>query len=210
MGLSGLRTLSRGRLAAVRAAVFVLCLAPAAALVAQGLTDRLGAEPIDRITDETGEAALRMLVATLAVTPARRLTGWNWLLRLRRMLGLYAFFYALLHFGTYVLLDRGLDLSTVVEDVLDRRFITAGFAAFVLLWPLALTSTAWAVRRMGAGRWLALHRSVYAIAALACVHFLWLVRGDDMGEPVAYAAVFAALLLFRWVWWRRARAGGTA
>lgn len=190
--------------------MFVLCLLPAAQLVALGLMDRLGAEPIDLITDETGEAALRMLVATLAVTPLRRITGWNWLLRFRRMLGLYVFFYALLHFATYVALDRGLDLSTVVEDVLDRRFITVGFAAFVLLWPLALTSTAWAVRRMGAQRWLALHKSVYAIAALASVHFLWLIRGEDMAEPLAYMAVFAALLLHRYLVWRRGRAGAEA
>ena len=210
MALADFKNISRGRLLAIRVAVFLLCLAPAVTLVIAGFLERLGADPVDRLTDETGENALRMLVATLAVTPLRHLLGWNWLLKLRRMLGLYAFFYTFLHFGVYVVLDRGLDPSTVVEDIIERKFITAGFAAFFLLWPLALTSTAWAVRKIGAQRWLRLHKCVYAIAVLATIHFLWLVKGEDIGEPLVYALIFGALFLHRYMRWlksRRSQAG---
>jgi len=199
MAWLGLKNLPKSRLLAVKAAMFVLCAAPAVILVAQGFMDRLGADPVDRLTGETGETALKMLVLTLCVTPLRRLSGWNWLLRMRRMLGLFMFFYAFLHFSVYLFLDLGLDLGAVIEDVIERKYVTAGFAAFLLLWPLALTSTAWAVRKMGGQRWLKLHRAVYAVAILASVHFLWLVKGDDYGEPLVYSAIFAALLGYRWM-----------
>ena len=203
--LFSLRTLSKRRILVFKAFVFALCLVPAVSTLVAGFTDRLGAEPIDRLTDVTGENALRLLVATLLVTPLRRLLGWNWLLQFRRMLGLFMFFYAFLHFSVYMVLDRGFDLSTVVEDVIERKYITAGFSAFVLLWPLALTSTSWAVRKLGAPRWLKLHKCVYAVAVLACVHFLWLVKGEDIGEPLVYSAIFGALFLFRYLHWLKSR-----
>ena len=163
-----------------------------------GLT--LGADPIAALTHGTGEWALRLLVATLAITPLRLISGGNWLLRLRRMLGLFVFFYALLHFCVYVFLDRGLDFSTVAEDVLERKFITVGFPAFLILIALAVTSPAAAVRKLGARRWRRLHRAAYAAAILAAVHFLWLRRGDDWGEPLAYCAAFALLFAVRIVY----------
>ena len=155
------------------------------------------ADPVEHLTGETGEFALRMLVLALAVTPLRLATGWNWLLRLRRMVGLFAFFYAFAHFMVYVALDRRFDPTTVLDDIIERKFITVGFAAFALLVPLALTSNNWSVKKLGGKAWMKLHKVVYAIAIFAAVHFLWLQRGDDMTEPLVYLGIFIALLALR-------------
>ena len=176
--------------------MFVACLLPLAALLATALTRGLGANPVEALTHHTGDWALRLLLVTLAVSPLRALTGWSWLLRVRRMLGLFAFFYASLHLLIYVWLDRQLALGDIVEDVLERPYVTLGFGAYVLLLPLALTSTNAMIRRLGARRWRLLHRAVYAAAALAVAHFLWLVKAD-LREPLIYAGVLALLLALR-------------
>ena len=180
----------------IKAAVFLLCLAPAAWLVMRGLQQELGANPIEFITHATGEWSLRLLVATLAVTPLRKLTGISSLIRLRRMLGLFAFFYAGLHFLTYLWLDKFFDVREIVLDIGKRPFITAGFAAFAVLAPLAITSTAGWIRRLGGRRWRALHRLVYLSAAAGVAHYYWLVKSDVRG-PLAYGAIVAVLLGYR-------------
>jgi sulfoxide reductase heme-binding subunit YedZ len=187
----------------IKAALFAAGLVPLARLAWLGLHRGLGANPIEYITHSTGWWTLAFLLLTLAVTPLRRLTGLAWLLRLRRMLGLFAFFYACLHFGTYLWLDQFFDLREIVKDVAKRPFITIGFAAFVLLVPLAATSTNAMVRRLGARRWQRLHRLVYVIAAFGVIHFWWLVK-KDITEPFVFAVLLAALLIFRLVhlWWR--------
>jgi sulfoxide reductase heme-binding subunit YedZ len=183
----------------IKAAVFVLCLVPLALLVWRGFNHRLGANPIEYITHSTGWWILAFLLITLTVTPLRRLSGWSWLLRLRRMLGLYAFFYACLHFTTYIWLDQFFDLASIAKDIVKRPFITVGFTAFVLLIPLAATSTNAMVKRLGARRWQLLHRLVYAIGICGVVHFWWLVK-KDIREPLIFAALLAALLGARLVW----------
>lgn len=182
----------------LKAAVFVAALIPLAKLVA-GIfyfPEWLGANPAEFITRSTGDWTLRFLLITLAVTPLRRLTGWNWLLRLRRMLGLYAFFYGILHVLSYAGFDQVFDFSEILADIAKRPFITVGFAALVLMVPLAMTSTNAMVRRLGARRWQALHRLIYLIAPLGVLHFWWMVKGDIM-EPAIYAAILAALLGYR-------------
>ena len=186
-----------------RLLLFAAALVPAGWLVWGLLTDRLGANPVDAITDETGTWALRFLVLTLAVTPVRRLTGWHALVRLRRMLGLFAFFYAALHVLTYVWLDHLFDVPAIAADVVKRPFVTMGALAFVLLLPLAVTSTAGWIRRLGGRRWQMLHWLVYPAAVAAVVHYLWLVKLET-DRPLRYAAVLAILFAARaGVWWRR-------
>jgi len=182
----------------VKPVLFVAALLPAAWLVYALFTDRLGVNPAETLQLETGIWALRFLLATLAITPIRRITGWHRIIQYRRMLGLFAFVYATLHLATYVVLDRLFELSGIWEDVVKRPFITAGMAAFVLMVPLALTSTKGWIRRLGR-RWQLLHRLVYLSAAAACLHFLWKVK-VVIGEPVYYAAILAALLVFRVLW----------
>ena len=184
------------RIATIKIAVFAAALAPFSALVYQGFTDALGANPVEAITHSTGEWTLRLLLVTLAITPLRLLTGRVWLVRLRRMVGLFAFFYLMLHFTTYAVLDASLDLAYVIEDVADRLYITAGFTAFVMLVPLAATSTNAMVRRLGPARWRKLHRLVYAAAICGALHFLWLVKAD-LREPLIYTAILAVLLAAR-------------
>ena len=179
-----------------RAGLFVLALLPLARLVWLGFTDGLGANPIEFITHSTGTWTLVGLLVTLSVTPLRKLSGWNWLLRLRRMLGLFAFFYASLHFVTYIWLDQFFDLGAVLRDVIKRPFITVGFLAFVLLIPLAATSTNAMVKRLGGKNWQRLHRLVYVIAILGVTHYWWLVK-KDITQPLIYALILAALLAFR-------------
>ncbi len=191
-----------GQLAWIKAGVFVLCLVPLTRLVYGGVTNALGANPIETITRSTGWWTLFLLMATLAVTPFRRLSGANWLLRLRRMLGLFAFFYASVHFLTFIWFDHWFDVAEIVKDVIKRPFVTVGFAAFVLLLPLAFTSTNAMVRRLGRN-WQRLHRLVYAIAILGVVHFWWLVK-RDLTEPVIFAIVISVLLGLRLYWRRRA------
>jgi sulfoxide reductase heme-binding subunit YedZ len=183
--------------------VFGACLMPLAVLAGQALTHNLGANPIDEITDQTGNWTLRMLLITLAVTPARRLTGWNRLIQLRRMLGLFAFFYGSLHFMTYIWLDQFFAVEEIIADVMERPFITVGFASFVLLIPLALTSTTAMIKRLGGKWWQRLHRLVYAIAIGGVVHYLWLVKAD-IRQPLLYGSILGALLVYR-LWDRYGR-----
>lgn len=184
--------------------VFLLCLAPAGLLLWNFFRDELGANPIEFITRATGDWTLRFLLITLAVTPLRKTFALPNLIRFRRMLGLFAFFYALLHFTTYIWLDKFFDLAEMWKDVMIRRFITVGFAAFLLLIPLAITSTRGWIRRMGGKRWQWLHRAIYVSAACGVIHYYWLVKSDVRG-PLAYAAVLAVLLGWRILLWLRGR-----
>ena len=190
------------RIAWIKAAVFVLALCPLARLAVGAFAGALGANPIEAITRSTGTWTLSFLLITLCVTPLRKLTGWNWLLRLRRMLGLYAFFYAVLHFITYVWLDQFFDLGAMVKDVVKRPFITAGFTSFLLLVPLAATSTSALVKKLGAKKWLALHRLVYAVGVGGVIHYWWLVK-RDITQPAVYAAVLVVLLGLRLLYYAR-------
>jgi methionine sulfoxide reductase heme-binding subunit len=184
--------------AALKAIVFVAALVPVARLAGALLFDpeALGANPAEFITRTTGDWTLRFLLLTLVVTPLRKLLGWHWLAGFRRMLGLYAFFYGLVHLSSYVSFDHVFELAEILKDILKRPFITVGFTALVLLLPLAVTSTDRMVRRLGAKRWLALHRLVYVIAPLGVLHFWWMVKAD-LTEPAIYAAILALLLGYR-------------
>lgn len=184
-------------------ALFLLSLAPLALLVGDGFGNRLGANPIEEITHRTGEWTLRFLLLTLAITPARLAFNAPRLLAFRRMLGLFAFFYASLHLTTYVWLDQFFDVHAMADDIFERPFITLGFAAYVILIPLAATSTGAMMRRLGR-RWQQLHRLVYLAAILAVLHFWWLVKAD-VREPAIYAGVLTFLLGVR-VWRARRRA----
>jgi methionine sulfoxide reductase heme-binding subunit len=184
--------------------LFVALALPALGLIAAIFMEELGANPVEKLTHETGEWALRILILTLLITPLRRLSGWNWLIRLRRMCGLYAFFYAALHFTVYLWLDQFFDLSAIVEDIVKRPYITVGFTAVVLMVPLAITSMDSMVRRLGGKRWRNLHRLAYVCGLLGCLHYLWLVKAD-LTEPLIYTAVLVVALLAR-LNFRRARA----
>ena len=182
----------------LKALLFLLCLVPLAKLALEifgvgGMS--LGANPVEELIHRLGIWGLNFLLITLAVTPLRRLTGKGWLLRFRRMFGLFAFFYVLMHFLTYAGLDQRFDLPVIFEDIVERPFITVGFTAFLLLIPLALTSTNAMIRRLGR-RWQKLHRLVYVIAILGVVHFYWQVKLDTL-EALVYAAILAVLLGYR-------------
>ena len=186
--------------------VFLLCLIPALIVVgdAFNITGHLSPNPIEDIQDRLGNWGLRFICITLAVTPLRRITGWNWLLRFRRMLGLFAFFYVLMHFLTWLILDQGLLMSAILEDIGERPFITLGFTALLLLTAMAATSTNGIRRRMGR-RWNRLHYGIYLVAILGVWHFWWQVKAD-IREPLIYAVIVAALLGSRlWHNWRRRR-----
>ena len=186
----------------LRAALLVLALLPLARLVHLGLGDALGANPVEFVTRSLGTWALVMLCVTLAITPLRQLTGWAWLARLRRMAGLTCFFYALLHVAAYAVLDHWLDVSAIVADIVKRPYITAGFAAFVMLLPLAATSTNTMVRRLGARNWQSLHKLVYVVALAAILHYWWQKAAkNDVAEPTVYAIVIGALLGVRLARW---------
>ncbi|HHH42736.1 MAG TPA: sulfoxide reductase heme-binding subunit YedZ [Gammaproteobacteria bacterium] len=189
----------------LKPAVFLLCLSPLMVLGWQLYAGLLGANPIDEVADSTGAWTLRFLLITLLATPLRRYFGWGWAIRMRRMLGLYAFFYATLHLLTYLWLDQFFDWGEIWLDVLDRPFITVGMLAFVLLLPLAATSNRYMVRRLGRG-WKRLHRLAYVIPALGVLHFWWLVKADVL-EPLVYGVLLAALLASRIQAGRRRRAG---
>jgi sulfoxide reductase heme-binding subunit YedZ len=190
------------QLTILKVLVFLLALLPIARI---GVLAGDQTNPLEFITHGTGDWALYMLCITLAVTPLRKLTGLNWLIRLRRMLGLFAFFYALLHFITFIWFDHFFDLHEIWKDVLKRPFITVGFAAFVLLVPLAATSTNAMVRRLGGKRWQALHRLVYVVAPLAVLHYWWMKSAKhNIGKPLLFACIVAALLALR-VFWMRAK-----
>jgi methionine sulfoxide reductase heme-binding subunit len=208
MKLLDLKALPAPVVARIKAAAFVAALAPLVLLGLRGFNSwqgrsfNLGANPIEFITRDLGEWTLIFLLITLGVTPLRRLAGWQWLIKLRRMLGLYAFLYACLHFVTYIWLDQFFDLHEIIKDVLKRPFITVGFAAFLCLIPLAATSTNTMVRRMGGKAWQRLHRLVYAIAVFGVVHYWWLVK-KDIRQPLLYALILAVLLGIRLVYTRQ-------
>jgi sulfoxide reductase heme-binding subunit YedZ len=182
--------------------VFALCVLPALLVFSDAfeITGRLGANPIEEIQDRFGNWTLRFIMITLAITPLRRITAWNWLIRFRRMVGLFAFFYVLMHFLTWLILDQELLLSAIGEDITERPFITLGFTAFLLLTAMAVTSTNGMRRRLGR-RWQQLHYGVYAVGALGVTHYWWQVKAD-IQEPLIYAIILTTLLGYR-VWWRR-------
>lgn len=184
------------QLLVMKAAIFLLALMPLMLLVADGVTANLGANPVEMITRRTGDWVLNFLLITLTVTPLRKISGWHWLLRFRRMLGLYAFFYVLLHFTTYIWLDRFFVFDEIGKDIAKRPYITVGFISFVLLIPLAVTSTNAMVRRLGARRWQRLHKMVYGVAIGGVLHYLWLVKSDIVA-PLTYGLLLALLLGFR-------------
>jgi len=180
--------------------VFLACLLPLARLGWKADLGLLGANPIEVITHSTGDWTLIFLLITLAVTPLRRLSGQPWLIRYRRMFGLFAFFYVTLHFLTYIWLDKFFNVQDMLADIAKRKFITVGFTGFVLLIPLALTSTSGWIRRLGGKRWQALHRLIYAAAICGVIHYLWLVKAD-IRKPLQYGTVLAVLLGYRLVSW---------
>jgi methionine sulfoxide reductase heme-binding subunit len=184
--------------------IFLGALTPLVSLVFRALGGSLDANPIAQGENELGLAALILLVASLACTPLRRIFGWAWPARIRRELGLFAFFYASLHVLLYLLVDQQLDVLAITADVAKRPFITMGFLAAVLLVPLALTSTSASVRRLGFRRWTRLHQLAYAAAALATIHFVWRVK-IDVAQPLSYAAVVVVLLGLRAAFWASAR-----
>lgn len=196
--------------------VFAACLVPLALLLWGffGPTPRdmqtwgagLGANPIETITHSTGDWTMRFLLITLAITPLRKLTSQGWMIRYRRMFGLFAFFYGVLHFMTYIWLDKFFDLHAMLEDIAKRRFITVGFLAFILMIPLALTSTAGWIRRLGGKRWQILHRLIYISAIAGVIHYIWLVKAD-LTKPLQYAAVLAILLGYRLIVWLKPKSG---
>jgi len=192
--------LSQHTVRLIKVPVFLACLVPLGALMWRSFEiggATLGANPIETLLHNNGLWGLRFLLITLTITPLRRLTGWSWLQRFRRMFGLFAFFYICLHFIIYAVLDQGLALDAIIEDVVERPYITLGMAGLLLLIPLAATSTAGMMRRLGR-RWTQLHRLVYVIAILGCWHFWWQVKQDIL-EPLIYAAILAVLLGFRFV-----------
>lgn len=204
------------QIAMAKIVLFTLSLLPFARLVVFAFTDQLGANPIEFITRNTGDWTLYFLCLTLSVTPLRRITGVHWLIRLRRMLGLFTFFYAALHFMTFLWFDHFFDIDEMLRDVVKRPFITVGFSAFVLLIPLALTSTNGMVKRLGGKRWQQLHYLVYVIAPLGILHFWWMKAGkNDFAEPTLLGAIVALLLLPRLYWrvvqpWMQRRQGALA
>ena len=187
----------------LKIATFLLALYPLIRLLIFAATDNLGANPIEFITRSTGTWTLVGLMLTLTITPLRKITGWNSLLRIRRMLGLFSFFYASLHFITYIWLDQFFDFGAILHDIYKRPFITVGFSAFILLIPLALTSSNAMIRRLGAKHWQQLHKLVYLIAVLGVLHYVWLIK-KDLTQPLIYAGVLT--LLLGWRLWRARQA----
>lgn len=179
--------------------LFLLCLSPIVWLLAAAVTDNLSANPIKDITEATGVWTLRFLLITLCVTPLRKLSGWNDIIKYRRMLGLFAFFYGFLHFVTYVWLDQFFSVPDILQDVYKRPFITAGFLGFVVMIPLAVTSTKKWIGRLGGRQWQLLHRLTYASAIAGVVHYLWLVKADTQ-RPLTYGVLLSILLASRAVW----------
>ncbi|HEU4843738.1 MAG TPA: protein-methionine-sulfoxide reductase heme-binding subunit MsrQ [Burkholderiaceae bacterium] len=194
------------QLGLIKGILFALALLPFLRMVTLTVTGQL-VEPLEFITRGTGDWTLYFLCITLAVTPLRKLSKWNWLIKLRRMLGLYVFFYAALHFTTFLWFDHFFDVQEMWKDVLKRPFITVGFTAFLLLVPLAVTSSNAMVRRLGGKRWQWLHRLVYVVAPLAILHFWWMKAGKhNFTQPILFGLIVALLLGMRLVWRRAAPA----
>jgi sulfoxide reductase heme-binding subunit YedZ len=187
-----IKSLNNRNIARLKIGLFILALVPLIYLVARACLDGLGANPIEKVTRSTGYWTLFFLMITLAVTPLRKLFGWNWLVRMRRMVALYAFFYGSLHFLTYLVLDQFFDFPAIFADIVKRPYITVGFPSYVLMIPLALTSTDRMIRRLGGKRWRLLHRLVYPIAVGGVVHYWWLVK-KDISEPLMFALILGLL-----------------
>lgn len=201
-GVSTLRPTGRAPLPWLKPGLIIGGFAPLGSILLRAVQGALGADPIARTQNELGLSALVLLVASLACTPARRVFGWTWPVRIRRELGLFAVFYATLHVLTYGFLDQGLNAEAILKDIGERPFITVGFVAFVLLLPPAFTSTNASVRRLGFKRWQNVHRLAYAAGALAVLHFIWRVKIDTR-QPLIYAGILGALLVVRFVVWLR-------
>lgn len=196
--IHAIRKLTIRQVGMLKVLLFAASLLPFLRLAVFAFTDRLGANPIEFITRNTGDWTLYFLCITLVITPLRRLTGWNWLIRLRRMFGLFGFFYVVLHFITFLWFDHFFDVEEMWKDVLKRPFITVGFIAFVLLIPLAATSTNGMVRRLGGKRWQWLHRLMYMILPLGILHFWWMKAGKNLlAQPILFATIVTVLLLLR-------------
>ncbi len=184
------------RIVILKCLLWAACLTPLGRLVFKGLSGGLGANPIEFVTLSLGIWTLTLLLATLSISPLRRLTGLNWLIKFRRLIGLFAFFYGVLHLTTYIWLDKFFDFADIAKDVVKRPFIMAGMLAFVLLIPLAITSTNGSIRRLGGRNWQLLHRLIYVSAVSGVTHFWWKVKADTR-QPAIYGAILAGLLLFR-------------
>ena len=184
-------------IAQLKAALFLVALLPLGRLLWAAYTGDFGPNPVEFVQRWTGTWTFNFLLLTLCITPLRVWTQWHWLLRLRRMLGLFTFFYATLHFLSFIGFDHSFDIDAIARDIFKRPFVTVGFAAFVLLIPLAATSNQWAIRKLGGRRWQELHRNVYLIAILAAVHYFWLVKATALLWPLAYAVAVAFLLGWR-------------
>ena len=188
------------KLRLTKIAIFLAAPIPLGRLAWKGFHDGLGANPIEVITHSTGDWTLILILTTLSITPLRRIARQYWLIGVRRMVGLFAFFYGTLHFLTYIWLDKFFDVHEVMKDIAKRPFITVGFSAFVLLIPLALTSTAGSIRRLGGRNWQRLHRLIYLTGILGVIHYIWLVKAD-LRKPLEYAFALSILLLYRIVMW---------
>lgn len=188
---------SNRQLAQIKSALFLACLLPLGRLLWAAWTGDFGPNPVEFVQRWTGSWTFNFLLITLCITPLRSLSEWHWLLRLRRMLGLFCFFYATLHFLAFICFDHDFAVDAIARDVLKRPFVTVGFAAFVLLIPLAATSSNWAIRKLGGRRWQELHRNIYLISILATIHYFWLVKATALLWPLAYAGAVAILLGWR-------------
>lgn len=192
-----MRTLSNRQISLLKTLLFLTCLAPVLRLAVAAFADAMGANPVEFVQRFTGTWTFNFLLLTLSVSPLRALTGAHWLLRLRRMLGLYTFFYGSLHFLAFVGFDHLFAIDDIARDILKRPFVTVGFAALAIMAPLALTSNQWAIRRLGGRRWQELHRSIYLIGVLATIHYFWLVKATALIYPLIYGSLLALLLGWR-------------
>jgi sulfoxide reductase heme-binding subunit YedZ len=193
--------LSARQILLLKCGIFILSLFPFTRLLIAAMYDGLGANPLEFITRNTGDWTLYFLCITLAITPARRLLQWHWLIRLRRMLGLFSFFYAACHFLTFLWFDHFFEIEEMWRDVIKRPFITVGFIAFVMLIPLALSSSNWAIRAMGGKTWQLVHRTVYIIVPLGVLHYVWMRAGkNNFTQPIVFAVIVAMLLGIRLYW----------
>jgi sulfoxide reductase heme-binding subunit YedZ len=181
----------------IKAGLFLICLLPFSRLAWAAWTGDFGPEPVEFVQRWTGTWTINLLLLTLSISPLRSMTQLHWLLRLRRMLGLFCFFYAVLHFLSFIGFDHAFDIDEIARDIFKRPFVSAGFAAFLLLIPLAATSNQWAIRKLGGRKWQELHRNIYLIGILACVHYLWLSKAAALLWPVAYSLALALLLGWR-------------
>lgn len=185
------------RMGLIKTAVFIACLLPLGRLLWAAYSDDFGPNPVEFVQRWTGSWTFNLLLITLCVTPLRTITQWHWLLRLRRMLGLFCFFYACLHFLSFIGFDHSFEVNEIAKDVFKRPFVSVGFAAFILLIPLAATSSNWAIRKLGGRKWQELHRNIYLIGILAALHYFWLVKATALLWPLAYSVALAILLGWR-------------